>query len=143
MLTSRTGNLCLGSFHCRESSPIQHTPVTRTLRKERNIVARAENSDRSDSFVSGFVLGGVVFGTLGFIFAPQISKALLGDDQRLKLPRFLEDEVKDPEQTKQDLFDKIAQLNASIDEVSNKLNATSNNNGSVASPVAEAMKIKT
>ena len=40
----------------------------------------------------------------------QISKALLGDDQRLKLPRFLEEE-KDPEQTKQDLIDKIAQVN--------------------------------
>lgn len=33
----------------------------------------------------------------------QISKALLGDDQRLWLPRFLDDEqaAKDPEQTKQ------------------------------------------
>jgi hypothetical protein len=47
----------------------------------------------------------------------QISKALLGDDQRLRLPRFMEDEIKDPEQTKQELIDKINQLNASIDEV--------------------------
>lgn len=48
----------------------------------------------------------------------QISKALLGDDARLRLPRFLEDEAaKDPEATKQDLIEKIAQLNASIDEV--------------------------
>jgi hypothetical protein len=31
----------------------------------------------------------------------QISKALLTEDQKLKLPRFLEDEVRDPEQTKQ------------------------------------------
>jgi len=31
----------------------------------------------------------------------QISKSLLGDDQRLRLPRFMEDEAKDPEQTKQ------------------------------------------
>ncbi len=31
----------------------------------------------------------------------QISKALLTEDQKLKLPRFLEDEVKDPERTKQ------------------------------------------
>ncbi len=49
----------------------------------------------------------------------QISKALLGDDQRLKLPGLAEE--KDPEQTKQDLIDKIAQLNASIDEVAGKL----------------------
>jgi hypothetical protein len=51
----------------------------------------------------------------------QISRALLGDDQRLRLPRFLDDEAaggaKDPEATKQDLIEKIAQLNASIDEV--------------------------
>ncbi len=53
----------------------------------------------------------------------QISKALLGDDQRLKLPRFLDDDAaaKDPESTKQELIEKIAQLNASIDEVAAKL----------------------
>ena len=31
----------------------------------------------------------------------QISKTLLGDDQKLKLPRFLEEEQKTPEATKQ------------------------------------------
>lgn len=67
-------------------------------------------------------MGGLVFGALGFLFAPQISKALLGDDQRLRLPRFMEDEqIKDPEATKQDLIEKIAQLNASIDEVAAQL----------------------
>jgi hypothetical protein len=94
--------------------------------------------------MAGVVVGGVVFGALGFLFAPQvghampanqrpslrcslspqptqialpdpaaasmgclqISKALLGDDQRLKLPRFMEEEQpKDPEQTKQDLIE--------------------------------------
>lgn len=80
---------------------------------------RAE-SRNSDGFLTGFVVGGVVFGALGFLFAPQISKALLGDDQKLKLPRFLEDE-KDPEATKEDLIEKIAQLNASIDEVAAQL----------------------
>lgn len=52
----------------------------------------------------------------------QISKVLLGDDSRLRLPRFMEDELpKDPEQTKQDLIERIAQLNASIDEVASQL----------------------
>lgn len=52
----------------------------------------------------------------------QISKTLLNEDARLRLPRFLEDEApKDPEATKQDLIDKIAQLNASIDEVAAQL----------------------
>jgi hypothetical protein len=42
---------------------------------------------------------------------PQISRALLGDDSRLRLPRFMEEEApKDPEATKQELIDKIAQV---------------------------------
>ncbi|EFN58635.1 hypothetical protein CHLNCDRAFT_140876 [Chlorella variabilis] len=76
-------------------------------------------ADRSGSFWSGFVVGGVVCGTLGFVFAPQISKALLGDDDRLKI-RW--DESDDAEVTKQNLADKIAQLNAAIDDVSAQLN---------------------
>ncbi len=42
-----------------------------------------------------------MFGAMGYLFAPQISKALLSDDQRLRLPRFLEEEKKSPEATKQ------------------------------------------
>jgi gas vesicle protein len=82
---------------------------------------RAERG--SSGFVSGFVLGGVVCGVLGFVFAPQISRALLGDDQRIRLPRFMEGEELDPEVTKQNLAEKIAQLNSSIDEVSAQLRA--------------------
>jgi gas vesicle protein len=71
--------------------------------------------------VSGFVLGGVVCGVLGFVFAPQISRALLGEDQRIRLPRFMEEAELDPEVTKQNLAEKIAQLNAAIDDVSAQL----------------------
>ena len=60
-------------------------------------------------------------GVLGFVFAPQISRALLGEDQRIRLPRFLEEEELDPEVTKQNLADKIQQLNAAIDDVSAQL----------------------
>ena len=51
--------------------------------------------------MAGFIVGGAVFGALGFLFAPQISAALLSEDQRLKLPKFLDEEEKDPEATKQ------------------------------------------
>eukprot|EP00878_Enallax_costatus_P002995 GHUV01003191.1.p1 GENE.GHUV01003191.1~~GHUV01003191.1.p1 ORF type:complete len:141 (+),score=44.49 GHUV01003191.1:92-514(+) len=89
--------------------------------RRRTVTARAERSSDSN-FLAGFVVGGVVFGALGFLLAPQISKTLLNEDARLRLPRFLEDEApKDPEATKQDLIDKIAQLNASIDEVAAQL----------------------
>lgn len=93
-----------------------------TQQRHSAVIVRAENGRGDSNFMAGFLVGGVVFGALGFVFAPQISKALLGDDQRLKLPRFMEDEQpKDPEQTKQDLIEKIAQLNASIDEVAAQL----------------------
>jgi len=92
--------------------------------RQRTVIARADSRGSDSSFLAGFVVGGVVFGALGFLFAPQISKSLLGDDHRLKLPRFLEDDTpKDPEATKQDLIDKIAQLNSSIDEVAAQLKA--------------------
>jgi len=81
------------------------------------------SSDRGGGFTAGFLVGGVIFGSLGFLFAPQISKALLTEDQKLKLPRFLEDEVRDPEATKQELSDKIASLNLAIDEVANQMKA--------------------
>ena len=47
----------------------------------------------------------------------------MGDDQRLRLPRFMEEEEEDPEVTRQNLADKIAQLNSAIDEVSSQLKA--------------------
>lgn len=86
-----------------------------------SVMVRAERGG-GGSFWSGFIVGGTIMGALGFVFAPQISKAILGDDQRLRLPRFLEDE-QDPEVTKQNLADKIAQLNAAIDDVSSQLKA--------------------
>ncbi|KAF5839311.1 hypothetical protein DUNSADRAFT_1088 [Dunaliella salina] len=97
-------------------------PRARQLHRPSVATSAASESKSGDTnFLAGFVVGGVVFGALGFLFAPQISKSLLGDDQRLRLPRFMEEETKDPEQTKQDLTDKIAKLNASIDEVAGKL----------------------
>ncbi|KAL3137299.1 hypothetical protein ABBQ32_006839 [Trebouxia sp. C0010 RCD-2024] len=89
----------------------------------KHCVCRAESS-RGGGFASGFVVGGVVFGTLGFLFAPQISRAILGQDQKLRLPKFLEEEEKSPEATKQDLADKIAQLNSAIDDVSSQLKSS-------------------
>lgn len=109
--TARRSALCGRPAAARCAAPVRPA-------RGAALVVRAERS--SGSFWSGFVVGGVVCGALGFIFAPQISKALLGEDDRLKL-RW--DEATDGEVTKQNLADKIAQLNAAIDDVSSQLNA--------------------
>ncbi|KAL6772284.1 hypothetical protein ACKKBG_A29635 [Auxenochlorella protothecoides x Auxenochlorella symbiontica] len=88
-----------------------------------HIVSRAER-DGAGGFWSGVFVGGAVFGALGYVFAPQISKALLGEDQKLRLPRFLEEQDVDPETSKQNLADQIAQLNSTIDTIQQSLNTT-------------------
>lgn len=93
--------------------------------RQHSQIVRADR-DNGGGFVAGFVVGGAIFGALGFIFAPQISAALLNDEQRLRLPKFLDEEEKSPEATKQDLADKIASLNSAIDDVSAQLKAQDN-----------------
>ncbi|KAG0564202.1 hypothetical protein KC19_8G091800 [Ceratodon purpureus] len=78
-------------------------------------------------FVAGVLLGGAVFGALYYILAPHISKSfeevdnLRDDIAESKRPlRFLEGD-EDLEKTPQNLNEKIAQLNAAIDNVSAQL----------------------
>ncbi|CAL5338510.1 unnamed protein product [Camellia sinensis] len=88
-------------------------------------------------FVGGFVLGGIVVGALGCIYAPQISKALAGVDRKdlmRKLPKFIYDEEKALERTRKILTEKIAQLNSAIDDVSSQLRADDTPNGTAVSP---------
>ncbi|KAL3527312.1 hypothetical protein ACH5RR_011968 [Cinchona calisaya] len=88
-------------------------------------------------FVSGFVLGGIVVGALGCIYAPQISKALAETDKKdlmRKLPKFIYDEEKALERTRKILTEKIAQLNSAIDDVSSQLHANDAPNGAAVTP---------
>ncbi|CBI21572.3 unnamed protein product, partial [Vitis vinifera] len=99
-------------------------------------------------FVGGFILGGIVVGTLGCVYAPQaiqiitcltnqISKALAGADRKdlmRKLPKFIYDEEKALEKTRKILTEKIAQLNSAIDDVSAQLRADDAPNGSAVNP---------
>ncbi|XP_028776743.1 uncharacterized protein LOC114752499 isoform X2 [Neltuma alba] len=94
------------------------------------LIVRAGGDDgRSNNagiFVGGFVLGGLIVGALGCVYAPQISKALAGSnktDLMKKLPKFMYDEEKAMEKTRKVLTEKIAKLNLAIDEVSGKLKA--------------------
>ncbi|KAL6982594.1 hypothetical protein U1Q18_015982 [Sarracenia purpurea var. burkii] len=83
-------------------------------------------------FIGGFVLGGIIVGTLGCVYAPQISKTLAGADKKdlmRKLPKFIYDEEKALEKTRKVLADKIAQLNSAIDDVSSQLRSEDTPNG--------------
>ncbi|RDX99923.1 hypothetical protein CR513_16967, partial [Mucuna pruriens] len=83
-------------------------------------------------FVGGFLLGGLIVGTLGCVYAPQISKALAGADRKelmRKLPKFIYDEEKALEKTRKILSEKIEQLNAAIDDVSAQLRSEEGSNG--------------
>ncbi|XP_042065971.1 uncharacterized protein LOC121809422 [Salvia splendens] len=83
-------------------------------------------------FVSGFVLGGLIVGTLGCVYAPQISKALTGADKKdlmKKLPKFIYDEEKALEKQRKKLAEKISQLNDAIDNVSTQLRSEEPPNG--------------
>ncbi|XP_031270264.1 uncharacterized protein LOC116128645 [Pistacia vera] len=100
---------------------------------KRSLTVQAAYSDEGSSnsagiFVGGFVLGGIIVGTLGCVYAPQISKALAGaaadrKDLMRKLPKFIYDEEKALEKTRKILTEKIAQLNSAIDDVSTQLHA--------------------
>ncbi|XAR73668.1 hypothetical protein NMG60_11007714 [Bertholletia excelsa] len=132
-------NRCLGSKNlCIINTSNQGK--AKPLNCQRLFIVKASGDDGRPSsasiFVGGFVLGGIVVGTLGCIFAPQISKALGADRKDLmrKLPKFIYDEEKALERTRKILTQKIDQLNAAIDEVSAQLHANDAPNGAAVNP---------
>lgn len=66
-----------------------------------------------------------MFGTLAFVFSPQISKTVLGvnpDGTPRRLPRWMDDEDS-LEETRRKMNEKIAELNLAIDNTSAQLRA--------------------
>ncbi|XP_057794720.1 uncharacterized protein LOC131011004 [Salvia miltiorrhiza] len=107
---------------------INGTKKSRSLSKALTVQASYRDGGRPSSggsvFISGFVLGGLIVGTLGCVYAPQISKAITGTDKKdlmKKLPKFLYDEEKALEKQRKKLAEKIEQLNSAIDNVSTQL----------------------
>ncbi|XP_057450206.1 uncharacterized protein LOC130741351 isoform X1 [Lotus japonicus] len=78
-------------------------------------------------FVAGFLLGGAVFGTLAYVFAPQIRRSLLNEDEygfrKAKRPIYYDEGL---ERTRETLNEKISQLNSAIDNVSSRLRGNNN-----------------
>ncbi|XP_072993387.1 uncharacterized protein [Typha latifolia] len=107
---------------------IQQKPKQKNF--HRNISVCAEYSDNSrgggGDFLAGFLLGGAVFGTLAYVFAPQIRRSLLNEDEygfrRAKRPIYYDEGL----ETRQTLNAKINQLNSAIDNVSSRLRGGNN-----------------
>ncbi|KAM3319580.1 hypothetical protein P3S67_006780 [Capsicum chacoense] len=119
-----------------KSSSFVKTPMVAIQRKSNSkgtkaakLSIRANYSDQrgrggsGGDFVAGFLLGGAIFGTLGYIYAPQIRRSLLNEDEygfrRAKRPIYYYDEGL--EKTRQTLNTKLDQLNSAIDKVSSVL----------------------
>ncbi|XP_009415316.2 uncharacterized protein LOC103996182 isoform X2 [Musa acuminata AAA Group] len=100
---------------------------SKLLKCRPNLSVHAEHSDSSKGgggdFVTGFLLGGAIFGTLAYVFAPQIRRSLLNEDEhgfrKAKRPLYYDDGLE--QRTRQTLNAKISQLNNAIDNVSSRL----------------------
>ncbi|KAG2314651.1 hypothetical protein Bca4012_065433 [Brassica carinata] len=116
-----------------------HFSAPRSKKRILTIQSAYRDDDSSGStglFVGGFILGGLIVGALGCVYAPQISKAIAGADRKdlmRKLPKFIYDEEKALEKTRKVLADKIAQLNSAIDDVSSQLKSEDTPNGAALS----------
>ena len=97
------------------------TTTTRRRRRRTNVatVVRATNMDEYErkgkgGFVGGVLIGGAVFGALGFLFAPQLSKHILKgkkvlddllDDDTDDEESFLEEEEEDRDDVAHNRYD--------------------------------------
>ncbi|KAK9144504.1 hypothetical protein Sjap_004407 [Stephania japonica] len=92
-----------------------------------NAIDGSRGGGGGGDFVAGFLLGGAVFGTLAYIFAPQIRRSILNEDEygfrRAKRPIYYDEGL---EKTRQTLNEKIGQLNSAIDNVSSRLRGGNN-----------------
>lgn len=94
-----------------------------TVPRARRLARRAEGENADGrggkGFIGGLLVGGAVFGALGFLFAPQLSKTLLGGKRALS--KALDEESEDElESTRRNLNEKIAALNSAIDNFSSE-----------------------
>ncbi|XP_024516007.1 uncharacterized protein LOC9661809 isoform X2 [Selaginella moellendorffii] len=119
---SSIGEIRFGSLRI---SPAQQS---KRLKQTRRTVVAAEyrrSGGGPGDFVAGFLLGGVVFGALGYLLAPQLNRSLdkVSSENGAALPtkpnKYLEDEG--IETTRKSLSAKIDELNAAIENVSAQL----------------------
>ncbi|XP_057970034.1 uncharacterized protein LOC131159287 isoform X2 [Malania oleifera] len=122
---------------CKNSHSFGKTPILKIQRRSNqlgtnhklSVCAEYNEGSRGGSgdFLAGFLIGGAVCGTLAYIFAPQIRRSLLNEDEygfrRAKRPIYYDEGL---EETRQTLNAKISQLNSAIDNVSSRLRGGNN-----------------
>ncbi|KAK8712167.1 hypothetical protein V6N13_147414 [Hibiscus sabdariffa] len=120
------------TFGKRPSLAVPRKPVTSKYQFSVSAQYRDRSRGGGSEFAAGFLLGGAIFGTLGYIFAPQIRRSLLNEDEygfrKAKRPIYYEEGL---EKTRETLNEKINQLNAAIDNVSSRLRGGGNNTPTV------------
>nr|XP_043616791.1 uncharacterized protein LOC122588687 [Erigeron canadensis] len=113
------------------TTTLTHQRKSNQQRAQQKLAVCAQYNDRSTGgsgdFAAGFLLGGALCGTLAYIFAPQIRRSLLNEDEygfrRAKRPIYYDEGL---EKTRQTLNAKINQLNTAIDNVSSRLRGGNN-----------------
>ncbi|XP_010463722.1 PREDICTED: uncharacterized protein LOC104744374 [Camelina sativa] len=123
---------CLSSTNLnliRKSSTL--TVITKSNRSHKLSVSagyrEGSRGGGSSDFVTGFLLGSAVFGTLAYVFAPQIRRSLLNENEhgfkKPEQPMYYDEGL---EERREILNEKIGQLNSAIDNVSSRLRGSKN-----------------
>ncbi|CAN1765493.1 hypothetical protein LINPERHAP1_LOCUS9647 [Linum perenne] len=101
------------------------------------------NRNGGADFAAGFIIGGALFGSLAYAFAPQIRKAILNEDdhgfRRARRPAYYEDVE---QKTRETLNAKIGQLNSAIDKVATRLRGGGKNNATPSVPYETSSDIE-
>ncbi|XP_045817071.1 uncharacterized protein LOC123910076 isoform X1 [Trifolium pratense] len=135
-LTKRNSSLlCVGPKLAavqRKSNLVSRRSLTSLVRAE----YRESRGGGGADLVAGFILGGAIFGTLAYVFAPQIRRSLLDENEygfrKARRPIYYDEGL---EGTRQTLNEKIGQLNSAIDNISSRLRG--NNNVPAAGPISD------
>ncbi|XP_010935010.1 uncharacterized protein [Elaeis guineensis] len=146
MAASSTAHFVTGGIHSERYNPLSNklrlssgyqsqlafcqNSKQQSCRRYMSVHAKYSDGSRGGGgdFLAGFLLGGAIFGTLAYVFAPQIRRSILNEDEsgfrRAKQPIYYRDEGL--EKTRQMLNAKISQLNSAIDNVSSRLRGGNN-----------------
>ncbi|CAI8583946.1 unnamed protein product [Vicia faba] len=102
----------------RKSNIVSRRTLTSPIRAE----YRDNREGGGGELIAGFLLGGAIFGTLAYVFAPQIRRSLLDENEygfrRARKPIYYDEGL---EGTKETLNEKIGQLNSAIENISSRL----------------------